>query len=266
VAVVTAGGRQIHYDDTGNSSGNASGPVALFIAGLGSPRGSWADAVAGLRDSVRCIAIDNRDAGENDPEIAPYSIADMADDTAAFLRALEIERATVFGSSMGGFIALHLALRHPELVERLVLVGTSPVAGLEPMPPPVAADWIVDPLERAHKRLKLTTAPGFFEAHPERLDELAQQTTRNRMTVEGYARQTRAINETHDVRKQMGEITAPTLVVHGDQDASIPVRAGEILARDIPNARLEVRHNVGHLPHREEPQEFCRLARAFLAE
>ena len=115
LAVVTAGGRQIHYDD----SGSGSGSVALFVAGLGSPRGSWADAVAGLQDTLRCLTIDNRDAGENDPETAPYSIADMADDCAALLGALNIERATVLGSSMGGFIALQLALRRPDAVERL---------------------------------------------------------------------------------------------------------------------------------------------------
>jgi 3-oxoadipate enol-lactonase len=261
VAVVTAGGRQIHYDD----SGSGSGPVALFVAGLGSPRGSWADAVAGLQGTLRCLAIDNRDAGENDPETAPYSIADMADDCAAFLSALGVEQAVVLGSSMGGFIALQLALRHPQVVERLVLVGTSPVAGLQPMPPPDPADWIADPLERARQRLRITTAPGFFDTRPERLEELALQTTRNRMTVEGYARQTRAINETHDVRKQLGDISAPTLVVHGDVDPLIPLRAAEILAQGIPNAQLDVRHGVGHLPHREEPDVFCQLTRAFLA-
>jgi pimeloyl-ACP methyl ester carboxylesterase len=261
VAVVTAGGRQIHYDD----SGSGSGPVALFVAGLGSPRGSWADAVAGLGDTLRCLALDNRDAGENDPETAPYSIADMADDCAAFLSALDVANATVFGSSMGGFIALQLALRHPRVVERLVLVGTSPVAGLQPMPPPDPADWIADPLERARQRLRVTTAPGYFERFPERLEELALQTTRNRMTVEGYARQTRAINDTHDVRQQLGEISAPTLVVHGDLDPLIPLRAGEMLAQGIPNAQLEVRRGVGHLPHREEPLAFCWLARAFVA-
>jgi 3-oxoadipate enol-lactonase len=259
VAAVTAGGRQIHYGDSG------SGPAALFIAGLGSPRGSWADAVAGLQDTLRCLTIDNRDAGENDPETAAYSIADMADDCAALLSALNIDHATVLGSSMGGFIALQLALRHPAAVERLVLVGTSPVAGLQPMPPPDPAAWIADPLERARQRLRMTTAPDYFERHPERLEELARQTIHNRMTVEGYARQTRAINDTHDVRQQLDDIQAPTLVVHGELDSMIPVRAGELLARDIPHAQLEVWQGVGHLPHRERPEEFCQLVRAFIA-
>src|SRR5438067_11367517 len=71
-AITIADGRTIHYDEAG------SGPALLFIAGLGSPRGGWTDAMEGLSHDFRCLAIDNRDAGENDPESTPYSIADMA--------------------------------------------------------------------------------------------------------------------------------------------------------------------------------------------
>src|SRR5688572_6989419 len=105
-SVTTAGGRTIHYEE----AGSGAGAPLLMIAGLGSPRGGWADAMRLLSPSYRCLAIDNRDAGESEPESAPYCIADMADDAAAFLNALEIERAHVMGSSMGGFIAQHMAL------------------------------------------------------------------------------------------------------------------------------------------------------------
>jgi len=237
-----------------------------MIAGLGSPRGGWADAIEGLSSDFRCLAIDNRDAGESDPESADYSIDDMAADAVAFLRAFNIERAHVMGSSMGGFIALHMALNDPGAVDRLVLVGTSAVTGLQPMPAPTDAEWITDPLARARQRLPQATAPGFFDAHPERLEQLAVQTRQNRMTREGYVRQTRAINETHDVRQQLPEIAAPALVVHGDMDASLPLTRGQQLAAGIPRARLVVLPGVGHLPHREVPDEFCRIVRTFLQE
>ncbi|RIK42806.1 MAG: alpha/beta hydrolase [Chloroflexi bacterium] len=255
--VELASGRQVHYWEQG------SGPVLLLIAGLGSPKGSWAAAMARLSDTFRCIAIDNRDAGENVEERAGYSIADMADDCAAFLRALGIERASVAGSSMGGFIALHLTLNYPLLVDRLILVGTA-AAVPSGIAAPVEADWAPDTLERARRRLPQTVAPGFFEAHPERLEEMAAETAQNNMTFAGYARQSAAITETHDVRSRLEEILQPTLVVHGDADAAVPLAAGEELARGIAHARLEVLPNVGHLPHRETPDAFAALVREFL--
>src|SRR6185312_10853273 len=75
--------------------------------------------------TYRTIAMDHRDTGDSDPSPVPYTPKDQADDAAALLRALGIQRALVDGISMGGFIALELALRHPELVEKLVLTSTS---------------------------------------------------------------------------------------------------------------------------------------------
>jgi pimeloyl-ACP methyl ester carboxylesterase len=248
----------MHYDEAG------TGPPLVMIAGLGSVRGSWADAMEDLSRDFRCLSIDNRDAGENDPETRDYSIADMAADTADFLRAMHIVRAHVMGSSMGGFIALHLALNDAALVDSLILVGTSAVTGLVPMPAPNPNEWIADPVERAWGRLPETTAPGYFAAHPERLAVLADQTRLNRMTAAGYARQVKAINETHDVRDRLGEITAPTLVIHGDQDGMVPLTRGKQLAVGIPNARLVTLEGVGHVPHREVPDEFCQLVRGFV--
>lgn len=258
-AVTTASARTINYTDAG------SGPPVLLIAGLGSTKGSWAQTIERLAPEYRCLAIDNRDAGENASESSGYSIDDMADDAADFLRAMHIERASVIGSSMGGFIALHLALRHPDLVERLVLVGTAAAFGGEVVLPQ-RADWIDDPLERARLRLPQTMAPGYFEAHPQRLEELATEVQVNNMDFDGYLRQFRAILDTHNVRDRLAEIEQPTLVVHGNADAMVPPAAGEELGRSIPNARLEMLNNIGHVPHRETPDEFARLTREFLAE
>ena len=259
-SVETAGGRRIHYQEAGD------GPPLVMIAGLGAPRGSWADAIACLSAAHRCVALDNRDAGESDAEPADYRIADMADDTAALLRALGVARAHVMGSSMGGFIAQHLALNYPYLVASLVLVGTTSVTGLRAMAEPADAEWIADPLERARQRLRQTVAPGSLDARPERLEELAAQTRLNRMTRDGYARQVRAINTSHDTRARLREIRVPTLVVHGDVDPLVPLRAGELLAEGIPGARLAVLPGIGHIPHRETPDEFCALVGPFLAD
>jgi pimeloyl-ACP methyl ester carboxylesterase len=236
-----------------------------MISGLGSTKGSWTDAIQRLSSHYRTLAIDNRDAGENGRETEPYSISDMADDTAAFLHAMRIEHASVMGSSMGGFIALHLALTYPLLVDKLVLVGTSARLRGE-VAAPRETDWIEDTVERARKRLPLTCAPAFFDTRPERLEELAAETQINGMTYQGYLRQTVAIQETHDVVARLDEITQPALVVHGDADAMIPLDLGEELAAELPNSRLVVLPGVGHVPHRETPDVFCALVEDFLAE
>lgn len=254
--------RTIHYDEWSGKSG----PVVL-ITGLGGYRASWQPVAEQLTPEFRVLAPDNRDAGENESEDTDYSISDMAGDVAALLDALSIEQAAIVGHSMGGFIALHLAAEHPERVAKLVLVGTSPAAGLaigQPFPPPPHESWIIDPVERSIAASPQSYAPGFFDHHPEKLVEFAERARGNRITRDGYARQARAINETHDVRDQLAGFRMPTLIIHGDVDPSVSVRGGRLLETGIPNAQMLVYPGVGHHPMREEPERFVDDLRAFL--
>lgn len=257
------GGRKITCQSRGD------GPPLLLIRGLGGGAAEWGSVADRFARSFLVITFDNRDAGTNDPEAAGYSIADLADDAAGLLRALEIERAHVIGHSMGGFIALHLALNHPDLVDHLILVGTSPAAGValgNPLVPPTEDEWIVDPVERSRARAPLTHGPGYFDHHPDELDEIAELTRANRITREGYARQLTAISETHDVRDRLREINAPTLIAHGDADPLVALRGGQLLAEGIPGAILKVYPGVGHYPYREAADDFYRDVDAFLGQ
>lgn len=213
------------------------------------------------------LRMDNRDAGENDPETDGYSIADMAGDVASFLDTLGVENAIVLGHSMGGFIALHLALDRPDLVDRLILVGTSPAAGAalgHPLPMTAPEEWIADPVERTMANAPQGYAPGFFDGKEDLLRQVAERVRGNRITREGYNRQQAAISDTHDLRTRVSDIGVPTLVIHGDVDSLIPVRGGEVLQQLLPNARLVVYPGVGHYPHIENPEEFFRDVREFL--
>lgn len=262
--VEISGGRTVRYTDSGQDHG--SGGTLLLISGLGGARSSWAPLASELESEFRVLTIDNRDAGEADDEISPYSIADMADDVAGFLDALGIEKVHVLGHSMGGFIALEFATRHPEKLDRLILVGTAAAAGralgTDFLPPP-REDWIDDPVERGKASMAAGYAPGFFDDKPSLLDTFAERTRGNRITWAGYGRQVAAINE-HDVRDRLGEVTAPTLVIHGDVDPSLGVKGGELIADGIPGARMLVYEGVGHHPMREEPERFVRDVREFL--
>jgi pimeloyl-ACP methyl ester carboxylesterase len=260
--VEISGGRRVNYDLSGD------GPDLLLINGRGGQRASWNPVVGMLSPWFRVITFDNRDAGENEPETNPYSIADLASDAADLLDALDIERAHTLGHSMGGFIALHLVLNRPRLVDRLMLVSTSPVVGSaigRPLTLLSAGEWDSDPVARARASAPASHAPGYLDAHPDALQEIGELARGNRITLDGYNRQQAAISETHDVRERLSEIDAPTLVVHGDVDALIPLRGGEMLATGIPNARLVVYPGVGHVPHREAAEQFRRDVLDFLS-
>lgn len=254
-------GRTITYRVSGE------GMPLLLIRGLGGGGVEWGSVVDRLSPHFRVITFDNRDAGLNEPEIEGYSIADLADDAAGLLRALGIKRAHVLGHSMGGFIAQHLTLNHPELIDHLILVGTSPAAGAalgQPLAAPAEEDWITDPSERSRARAPHTHGPGYFDNRPEELEEIAQLASTNRITREGYARHLNAISETHDVRERLGEINAPTLVAHGDADPLVSLRGGQLLAEGIPGAILKVYPGVGHYPYREAADDFYRDVGVFL--
>jgi 3-oxoadipate enol-lactonase len=255
-------GRDVHYDDAG------SGPTLVMIPGRIAPRTMLAPEFERLSSDFRVIILDNRDSGENEPETEPYTISDLADDVAGLLRALGIQHAHVLGGMWGGCIAQEFALRHADMLDRLVLVSTTPMtiepnATLSPMPPPEDW-WLEDPVERWRAELPLDTAPGYFDDKPELLDREAERYRGNRITWEGRMRQVAAGGH-FDVRDRLHEIAAPTLVLHGDQDPYIPTLNAELIANSIPNARLRIIQGTGHLLFIEQPEEVDHTIREFLS-
>src|SRR5689334_12414843 len=119
-AFVSVDGRRLAYDEV--CPANPQGTV-LLLTGLASKRQGWYRQMDVFGQIYRTIALDHRDIGDSDPFTSPYRIADQADDAAALLRAMAIPQAMVAGISMGGYIALELTLRHPELVQKLVLTS-----------------------------------------------------------------------------------------------------------------------------------------------
>src|SRR5512143_2388655 len=113
------GSHTVYYDDCG------SGHPLLLLTGLGSSRLSWWKQVEPFSRQFRVINMDNRDAGDSAPGTGAYTIADMAEDTAGVIQNLKLGPTHVVGISMGGMIAQELAIRHPELVDKLVLVATT---------------------------------------------------------------------------------------------------------------------------------------------
>lgn len=259
----TSTGRRIFYDNVGE------GPPLLVINGLG---GSRKALLASLPDALvahlHIIAIDNRDAGESDPEPNYYTIADMAGDAVAVLDALEIDRAHVMGFSMGATVVLQLALDHPHRVDRLILVSAHAYneirhqAGEPLLSPPEW--WTDDPVERWRRLMPELVAPPYRDRLTDTaLTAHAEADRGNRVTWAGAMRQV-ATRSGLDLRPRLGEIQAPTLVVHGEQDTHVPPEHAQHLAGGIPDAELLLLPQVGHLPLTEQPAEVAGAVLAFL--
>jgi pimeloyl-ACP methyl ester carboxylesterase len=247
--------------------GRADGPPLLLLRGLTRTIRHWGPLLDDLGASFKTIAIDNRGVGHSDKPFGIYSTSTMADDAAAVLDHAGIERAAVFGISLGGAIAQQLVLRHPQRVRRLVLGCTrasgkdGPPAKLSTVLTLLSGLWL--PEARALERTTpLVLSPEFLREHPEIVGEwqrLAERFPTRRRALIG---QLGAVLR-HDTRAQLGTISVPTLVVSGDADRLIDVACSYAMAAAIPGARLELLPGAGHDIPAECPLELAELLREF---
>lgn len=250
-------GRRLAYEQVCPPS--PRGTIVLLV-GLGAKRQGWYKQLPAFGRAYRTIALDYRDVGDSDEAREPYTIKDLAQDTIAVMRALEIGRAHIIGISMGGFIALELALLAPQLVEKLVLVVTSS-GGPGHISPRREIMAVMMPVpgveigEAARNVCAAVSAPGFAQTHPEEFDIFAAIARYRPMSEAAYFRQLTACRG-HDVSERLHEITSPTLVIHGDVDPLVPLENGLHLAHTIMGARLLVYPQTGHIPEVERAEQF----------
>lgn len=264
---VTVDGRQMAYDEV--SPPNPKGTV-LLLTGLAAKRLGWYKQLEVFGQEYRTIALDHRDTGDSDLATGPYTTTDQAEDAAAVLRALGIQRAAVVGISMGGFIAQELALLHPEMVEKLVLVSTSAGGPAYTPPAPEIAARLVEPRtgdvgERTRETYTAIMAPGYAASHPAEIERIVEIARYRPQSNDAYMRQLQA-GLGRDATGRLSQLHIPVLVVHGTADPLIPIQNGRYLAEHIPGARLIEYPNTGHIPIIERADDFNRDVLAFLAQ
>jgi 3-oxoadipate enol-lactonase len=218
---------------------HGAGEPLLLINGLGANITLLAPTIAWFERSHRVVAFDNRGAGRTDKPDAPYTIELMARDTAALMDVLNLDRASVLGISMGGRIALELALTCPGRVSSLVLVSTS-AAGRGK----ITLSWPMRLL------LPLRWAGLLRGKYPQ--------------PRYAYLRQRQA-SVSYDAADRLGEIRAPALILHGRRDRTVPVDLAERMHAGIPGSQIEL-FNGGHMFFLfGERQQFLDQAGRFLA-
>lgn len=242
-----------------------AGPTVLLLHGLGMTRTGWDAQLDALADRWRCAAWDMPGYGASAP-LPDFSLPVAADAAAGLVERLG-GPAHVVGMSMGGMVALELALRHPGAVRSLALVDTSPAFGLDGTDPDAWRAARLAPLDRG-ARVEDFAEPvlrGVMAPDPDPAAVAAAVASMLRVPVAGL-RQAIAALPAHDVRDRLGRIAAPTLVVVGEMDEETPPAYAEALADGIPGARLAVIPGAGHLTPFEAPDALSALLRDHLLD
>jgi 3-oxoadipate enol-lactonase len=259
MALVEVRDLNLHYEEWGE------GPAMLLIAGIPAIANDWEPVAARLAASGRrVIAYDNRGSGATTVTAGPYTTAQMAADAVGLLDCLSLDRADVFGMSMGGMIAQELAITYPERVDRLLLGCThAGVAHAAPAPPAAGRafalrtdDWAL--------RMR-TLAPFAFSRSVETsvLEAFIDKKSRDVQDPAGYRAQIDAVL-VHDSKTRLSAVRASTLVLTGDDDQIIPGDSSKLLVSRIPNVEMRTIRGAGHLFFLERPDETIEIVSGFL--
>ncbi|MEP2236122.1 MAG: alpha/beta fold hydrolase [Alteripontixanthobacter sp.] len=269
----TANGLTLEYE----TFGDEQNPPLLLVMGLGAQMTLWPlELIEALVErGFHVIRYDNRDIGLSQkfdgakiPNIAltvlmarigltprtPYTLGDMADDAVGLLDSLGIDKAHIVGASMGGMIAQHIASTHAE--RTLSLCSIMSTTGHRKLPPadkeairvltkrPESTD--MDVLIEHGLKISRTIGSPAYPAEESRLRQRIRGDMERSIYPEGMQRQLAAILADGDRRAQISGITAPTLVLHGEDDPLVPLSGGQDTAAHIPGAKLHTIPGMGH--------------------
>jgi pimeloyl-ACP methyl ester carboxylesterase len=280
-ALAKANGIELCYD----TFGDRDAPPLVLIMGLAAQMIAWDEEFCSQLASrgYWVIRFDNRDIGHSTkfaehgvPNVlamltgqmqgnavkVPYTLPDMADDTAGLLDALAIKSAHVVGASMGGAIAQEMAIRHPGRLRTLTSIMSSTGEPGLPMPTPEALEILLAPtptdreayLARYAQTWRVLRGPG-FPLDEARDPERAARIFARGLNPAGVARQLAAIVASGSRKDALQSVKVPALVIHGDADPLVRVEGGVATANAIPGAKLLVIKGMGHaLPISMWPQ------------
>jgi pimeloyl-ACP methyl ester carboxylesterase len=266
---VDVDGVRVHYQE----AGDAEGPPMILIHGFATSNLVWSkvflDFAAG---GFRVIAPDLLGYGYSDkPRDLDYTIARQAEMVVDFMKQLGVERAVLVGSSYGAAVAATVALDHPAMVEKLILVGA--VNNNRPtryllmrlFGSPIIGD-ILSPLLVGSRLLLRKRMKRVYDKHSWVLDERRVEARHLPLSTRNAHRAIiRTVRrwDAERVSRDAHLLTQPTLLVWGDTDREVPLQDGERLHEAIPGSRLIVFRDCGHLPHEEYPERFTRLVLEF---
>ena len=250
-------GQRIAFDDVG------SGPAVVFSHGFFMDRSMFAPQMEEFSGDYRCVSVDARGFGETESDGKPFTYWDLADDLIGLLDHLGIDQATLVGMSQGGFTTTRAALRHPDRVAAIALIDTDAAfydddtqaayrAGKDAL---LDSGWTP---EYAGMMAGILFGPSF--------DSSGWQERWQANPPERFAESFENMITRDDIGPRLGEITQPSIVLHGELDSSIPLSAAEQLRDSMPgNVGLVVIPGAGHSANLENAAAANDALRPFLA-
>ncbi|UCC16943.1 MAG: alpha/beta hydrolase [Dehalococcoidales bacterium] len=250
---------------------HGEGEPLVLIMGLGGDHFRWFRILPLLAENFKVFTFDNRGVGKTDKPDIPYSMEMMSDDVAGLMDAVGIEKAHVFGISLGGMIAQNFALLHPDRIISLVLGctfcgGKHTISSEERTGPGVLDPSLIEtmlPEERAVEMLPALYSLEFIDNNQDFVDIQIEYAKNNPPDIIGYRRQMGAAG-THNTYDRLPEIKIPTLVIAGDKDVLISVDNSRLIASRIPNAELVILKGMGHGFYTEANVETARILTDFI--
>jgi pimeloyl-ACP methyl ester carboxylesterase len=254
---ITVFGQAIHYFDLG------SGPVVVLLHGLGSRKDDWLPVLEPMAQKYRLLVPDQIGFGKSDKPLLDYSIQTYVDFLNEFLRQLKVEKASLVGESLGGWIAGLYVVEmgggaHLIPVERLVLVDAAGLKQDKPIPD-------LNPSSLVAMRGLMEAV--FYDTSWLNEDALRKIFTDKLSTKDSYTVRSILSNPTlatERLDERLGNIKVPTLVTWGKQDKLLPIGAGEKYAAGIAGAKLVSFEKCGHVPPVEKTEEFLASVVPFL--
>ena len=260
---VRAGDISVYYETTG------SGEPLVLIPYLAADQACYAFQVADYAKQFTCISVDLRGAGQSDKPAGTYTTELMADDVAAFMQAIGVERAHVMGLSLGAAVGMWLAAKYPRKVSSLSLHSAWPktdlylktavegwramAKGLDSVPEMVITGifpWCFTPELYATKPEYISSLGDFVRSRPVQ-------------PLDAFMRQSSAVIA-HDALAQLGKIAAPTQITFGRHDAVTSTRFSQPLEQGIRNSEVVVFEDCAHAPIYENVAEFNQRTLSFL--
>ncbi len=254
-------GFTMHFNDQGD------GIRLLFLHGFLLSKEMWEPQVNALSDVARVIAPDLRGHGESDAPLGVYSMDLLAEDCHLFLKALGVQSPIVLcGLSMGGYTSFAYYRRYPQEVAALILTATR--ASADTPETKANRDEAIRKAEQDGPQavveiwLNKMMSPKTYVNNPalvERMRHIMMRTS-----VPGIVGALKGMRDRPDSRSMLNQIKVPTLIIHGADDQLIPIEEAEEMHKGIPESRLEILSNAGHLPNLEQAESFNQLVRDFL--
>ncbi len=269
---VEINGLSVHYKTTGQGE-----PVFVLLHGFGASLYSWNAVMGPLGDLGTVIAYDRPAFGLTERPLewegeSPYSPQAQVDLLLGLLDHFGVEQAILVGNSAGGTVAMNFTLQHPDRVRSLILVDPAVYAGGG------APAW-VRPLLRTPQMRHLgpliarqiqTRGPELIELawyDPTRIPEETLALYKKPLQAENWDRalwELTLASQESDLPRRLHEFTLPTLVITGEADKIVPTEQSIRLAGELPNAKLVIIPQAGHLPHEEQPAAFVEAVKSFV--